>query len=104
MHETNRTIMSVAQLIATHMNAPYGRVVSAEDIVASLHAGHLCASTKAGNEILSALFVEVEPRLIMRCAAQEQVPASTVQKLYEDTIRVGLMPVPAWEEAVGALA
>jgi hypothetical protein len=96
--------MSVAQLIATHMNAPYGRVVSAADVVASLHAGHLCAASKAANEILSALFVEVEPRLILRCAAQEQVAASKVQKLYEDTVRVGLMPVPEWEKTMGALA
>lgn len=96
--------MSVAQLIATHMNVPYGRVVSAADVVASLKAGRLLAPSKFANEILAGLFVEMEPRLILRCAQQENVAISNVQRLYEDTVRVGLMPAPAWEETMKALA
>jgi hypothetical protein len=96
--------MPAAQMIATHLNAPYGRVVSASDVVASLREGRLSAASKSANEILAALFVEVEPRLILRCAEEEGVPISAVQKLYVETLREGLMPVPAWERAATTLS
>lgn len=95
--------MSVAQLIATHMNVPYGGVVSAADVVASLRAGRLSAATKAANDILSGVFVKLEPRVIMRCAQQEQIDLASVHQLYLDTLRAGVMVVPKWETAFQAL-
>lgn len=96
--------MSAAQLIATHMNVPYGRVVSAADVIASLRAGRLSAATKAANDILSAIFVEFEPRVIMRCAQEEQIALTSVHQLYLDTLRAGVIAVPEWEAAFKALS
>lgn len=60
--------MSAASLIATHLNAPYGKTVSAWDVAASLKAGCLSASSKEANSLLEALFIEVAPDLILKCA------------------------------------
>ncbi len=95
--------MSAALLIATHMNVPYGRIVSVQDVVASLRAGRMSAATKEANEILAALFIENAPDLILRCADEEGVSITTVRQLYQDTLARGLMPVLAWEEATRAL-
>ena len=95
--------MSAASLIATHMNAPYGRILSAQDVVASLQSGHLSASTGHANDLLAALFIEVEPSLILQCAAQESVSLEAVNQLYAQTLGLGGMKSPAWEEAAGAM-
>src|SRR6218665_3577407 len=96
--------MSAASLIATHMNAPYGKLVSAGDVVASLTTGFLAASTQEANGILEALFTEVPPALILKCAYQIQAPLGMVNHLYQVTLDRGLMHSQAWEDAVGALA
>ncbi|WP_041950044.1 hypothetical protein [Verminephrobacter eiseniae] len=96
--------MSAASLIATHMNAPYGKLVSAGDVVASLKSGFLAASTQEANGILEALFTEVPPDLILKCADQIQAPLGMVNHLYQVTLDRGLMHSQAWEDAVGALA
>ena len=96
--------MSAASLIATHMNAPYGRIVSERDVVTSMQCGRLSASNKASNAILAALFIEVAPDLILRCAKQEQVTLQALEQLYKETLSLGLVPVPDWEKAVGAIS
>ena len=58
--------MSAASLIATHLNAPYGKIVSARDVIASLRSGHFAAASEEANGILEALFTEVSPDLILR--------------------------------------
>ena len=94
--------MSAASLIATHMNAPYGRIVSAEDVVASFKSGVFAASSKEANDILEALFIEVSPDLILKCAEQIQVPVEMASHLYQAALDRGLMHSPAWENAVRA--
>ena len=97
--------MSAASLIATHMNAPYGKLVSAEDVAASLKSGSLAASTQEANGILEALFTEVSPDLILKCADQIHAPLGMVNRLYRVTLDRGLMHSQAWEDAAaGALA
>lgn len=91
--------MPAAALIATHLNAPYGRIVSARDVALSLTSGRLSASTKEANDILSGLFVEVEPRLILRCAREEGAGPDEVKRLYQETVHGGCMRVPDWEKA-----
>ena len=91
--------MSAASLIATHLNAPYGEIVSADDVIASLKSGHLSASTKEANGILEALFTEVPPDLILKCADQVQAPLESVNHLYQVTLTLGLMRSQAWEDA-----
>ncbi|WP_082516723.1 hypothetical protein [Acidovorax sp. Leaf78] len=95
--------MPAASLIATHLNAPYGRIVSAGDVALSLTSGRLSAATKAANDILSGLFAEVEPRLILRCAQEEGAALEAVQRLYEETVVQGCVRSPEWEHCDLAL-
>lgn len=94
--------MSGASLIANHMNVPYGRIVSAGDVAASLQNGYLAGHSKEANGILAPFFNEVEPSLILRCAAEVGASIAKVDALYQETLRLGFMPSPAWEQAMNA--
>ncbi|WP_304350854.1 hypothetical protein [Comamonas testosteroni] len=94
--------MSGASLIANHMNVPYGRIVSAGDVAASLQKGYLAGHCKEANGILAPFFNEVEPSLILRCAVEVGTTISKVNALYQETLRLGFMPSPAWEQAMQA--
>ena len=81
--------MSAASLIATHLNAPYGKIVSARDVIASLRSGHFAAASEEANGILEALFTEVSPDLILQCADQADAPLERVAHLYEMALELG---------------
>lgn len=95
--------MSGAFLIANHMNVPYGRIVSASDVVASFRNGCLSASNETANAILAAFFNEIEPSLILRCAREVNASLEMVNRLYAHTLRLGFMPSPEWEATVAQL-
>jgi len=96
--------MSAATLIATHMNVPYGKIVTEQDVVVSFQAGQLSASSKTANGILAPFFNEIEPDLILRCAKEVEASLATVDKLYKQTLALGFMPSPAWEAATKSRA
>ena len=95
--------MSAASLIATHLNAPYGKIVSAVDVIASLRSGHFAAANEEANGILEALFIEVSPDLILQCADQVGAPLESVAHLYEMTLELGVMRSPKWEDATSSV-
>ncbi|MDH1902110.1 hypothetical protein N5D67_07325 [Comamonas aquatica] len=96
--------MSAASLIASHMNVPYGQIVSEADVAASFQRGKLSAASLEANGILAPFFNEIEPSLIIRCARELGVSLQTVNALYEDTLTRGFCASPAWEDAVGPCA
>lgn len=96
--------MSAASLIANHMNAPYGKIVSEEDIVASFENGKLSASNESADGILGPLFNEKEPSLISRCERELGVTLQTVNDLYGDVLKKGFCSSPALENAVNPRA
>lgn len=89
--------MSAAGIIAASMNVPYGPIVAPEDVVRSLRAGKLSAATSQANAILGAMFAEVRPELIIRCAIEEGLSSEHAQMLYEDTWHQGFPRCPQWE-------
>ncbi|MDH0901399.1 hypothetical protein N5C12_18955 [Comamonas aquatica] len=89
--------MSAASMIATHLNAPYGPVVSAGDVERSLRAGRFEGHTAAARGILAWMFVECEKSLIERAARELGVPSLLLQDLYQDSLRLMMHRVPAWE-------
>ncbi|MDH1813022.1 hypothetical protein [Comamonas aquatica] len=93
--------MSAASMIANHMNAPYGKIVSEQDVIASFRYGKLSASSLEANGILAPFFNEVEPSLIIRCAKELGVSLQTTNALYEDTLTRGFCRSPTWEEVAG---
>lgn len=95
--------MSGASLIANHMNVPYGRIVSPEDVASSFRNGRLSAKNDFANGILAPFFNEIEPSLILRCAYEVNVSLDTVNDLYAHTLSLGFMPSPEWEQAVARI-
>lgn len=92
--------MTALSLIVTHLNAPYGPVVDAEDLRASLVGGQLHAHTEKAEAVLAGLFLEVEPRLIARGAQEAMATFEQANQLYLDTIHKGSARCPAWESAI----
>ncbi len=88
--------MSAASMIATHINVPYGRVVTPNDVEVCLRQGTFCAPTDEANALLSALFVECSRNLIERAASELGVPLERVVMLYHHSLRMGLPECPEW--------
>ncbi|APW45636.1 hypothetical protein [Rhodoferax antarcticus] len=92
--------MNTAELITAHLNAPYGAVITVDDLAQSLRTGQRKARTAAGNAVLAYLFTELEPRLIVTCAQEVGANVSSAHSLYLDTLAHAAHPSPAWERAV----
>lgn len=79
--------MISADLIATHLNTSVGSILTAKDIIQSLEAGHLCASSDQSNALICSIFTEMEPRLILQCATENNISVSQANNLYLDTLK-----------------
>jgi len=95
--------MTAAALIVGQMNAPYGHVLDEQAVCNSLRNGKLSAGSEAADAILAAMFCEMEPQLIVRCAVENRVPIAQVNRLYQETLTHGFVRCPDWEQAVEAL-
>lgn len=91
-----KKLMSAVSMIATHINAPYGPVVTPNDVEVSLRRGVFCAATDEANALLSALFVECSRSLIERAANELDVPMERIFMLYQDSLQMGLPEHPEW--------
>lgn len=92
--------MTAAALIATHLNSPFGSIVANDDVLNSLRAGCLSASSENANAILGGLFVEIEPRLIAKCALEANSTVARANLLYLDTLVHHFPRCPEWESSV----
>ena len=88
-------------LAVTHLNASTGPVLTAEHLAKILRAGSVDVITDAPAAALASyLFVELEPRLIALCAYQAGTGVAQANRLYQDSLRHGMLRVPAWEQSV----
>ena len=92
--------MHSATLITSHLNAPFGAVLSAQDVAESLRVGRLSAKTPQANAVMGYLFVEIEPRLIAACALESGSSVAHAHQLYLDTLNHQAPRSPQWERAV----
>ena len=90
-------------MAVTHLNAPYGAIVSPSDLIESLSQGGLRAASPKAAAILSYLFIEVEPQLVMRCAMESGSSLLKANQLYSDTIKGGAPRSALWESSIKAL-
>lgn len=90
-------------LVVTHLNAPYGLVVTEEDLARSLRTGKIVADNAAARAVIAQVFIETEPRLLVQCAREIGVPIAKVNALYRDTLANGAPANPAWEKAMELL-
>ena len=88
-------------LAVTHLNASAGPVLTAEHLAQILRAGSVdVISDGPAAALASYLFVELEPRLIALCAYQAGAGIAHANRLYQDSLRHGMLRVPAWEKSV----
>ena len=92
--------MTASALISSPLNAPFGPILMESDVLNSLKNGRLSAQTEQANAVLGGLFVEVEPRLIARCALEAHVTIKQANLLYLDTVAHAFPKCPQWESSV----
>ena len=90
------------ELAVTHLNAPYGDIVSVQDLAAALVNGTVngvATRVPSAASVLGRLVVEVSPALIGRCMVAAGATFASVRALYKESCsQCGR--VPAWERAV----
>lgn len=88
-------------LIATHLNAPYGPIVTAEDIERALVSGTVASvPDMTGQAIVSRLFQEHMPALILRAGRETHAGMPALLSLHHESIALGSARVAAWEALV----
>ncbi len=92
--------MNASALITTHLNAPFGAVLMEPDVLNSLKSGRLSGRTELANGVLGGMFVEVDPRLIARCALEAHVTIEQANLLYLDSLAHSFPKCPQWEASV----
>lgn len=91
------------EMIATHLNVPYGQVVTSAHVAAALRAGDL--SSVPGDaivkELLASMFIELEPEFIGRACYEAGVRLEEAQALYQQALtQYGLPRALQWEDAL----
>jgi hypothetical protein len=90
------------ELTIAHLNAPVGPVLTVDHLAKILRSGSVAvlADEPAVVAIASYLFVETDPRLISLCATEANADMAHVNMFYQETLRLSVPAVPAWEKAV----
>lgn len=93
-----------ADMIAAHLNAPYGPLVTASDVVAVLSQGatSLVGKDPAAAFALGSIFDECSAQLIQKACAEAQLAPSAALKAYASLVSVGAHRVPSWDHQVAA--
>jgi hypothetical protein len=89
--------MSAALIISTHLNVPYGKIVSDQDVIKSIKNGCFSADSPIANDILSALFIEVSFDLIMRCSKEVGGSQESLIQLYTQSVALTGIRLSDWE-------
>lgn len=92
---------SALDLAVTHLNAPVGPVLTRSDLSQALRIGSLSpVNHQAAAALITYLFVEIDPQLIIRCVNELRSGVAQANGLYEETLKAMAPRVPAWEKAV----
>jgi hypothetical protein len=93
--------MSGLGIAVTHLNAPYGKVVSEEQLALALRHGtvHIAGISETAGAIITSLFTESTPNLIMRCIKEAGATIESAHALYLETTKEWYR-CSEWEEAV----
>ena len=102
MHVANQ--LKQAGMLACHLNAPLGPVVSPIAIAEALRSGAVddVAQDETVRAALLSMFVEAEPSLILSCAREAGGTWRSADRLYRQSLADGLPHVPTWESVVEA--
>ena len=89
-------------LAVTHMNAPVGSVLTIEQLSKALRAGSADAITDSPTAaaLVSYLFVELDPRLIVLCAYEAGTDVAHANMIYQESLSRSMPRVHAWEKSI----
>lgn len=93
--------MSLAVAVG-HLNASVGAVLNKDQLATALRAGSartLEASPLAA-ALVSSIFSELEPALILACALEADASVEQLDLLYQESLLDGMPPVTRWQSAV----
>lgn len=97
-------LMSEAlDLAVTHLNAPFGQIVKRMDLQRALMTGSLREVASQPAAILSYMFVELDPQLILRCVNELRVGLPKADQLYHEALKANVPRSEKWERAVAHL-
>jgi hypothetical protein len=91
---------SSLQIAVTHLNVPVGPVLTVDDLARALRAGSVAGFDDRVAALLIHAFVELDPALIARCAAEAGSDLRHANELYKESVQANLPRVPQWEKAV----
>lgn len=91
--------MSAISMTVSHLNAPYGPIVTEKDLAESLSTGFIVGNSPTAQAIIGQLFIEVAPSLVMRCVNEVGGTVECAEKLYAQTLKSGVVRNPDWEKA-----
>ncbi|WP_371436199.1 hypothetical protein [Polaromonas sp.] len=95
---------SAIPVAVAHLNAPYGQILTAEDLTAALRAGSFTKMAHpSGSDIAAAMFIELEPEQLLACVNEVGGTLRGLQGLYEESLSRGLARVPGWEQTAEQL-
>lgn len=97
--------MSKLDVAVTHLNAPYGPVVTVDHFVAALRAGsyQLDEIPYSSGAIIASAFNECSANLMLQCIREAGASIESANRLYQETLADYMPPSPEWEEAVRTL-
>ena len=96
-----RSSTSGLDMAVTHLNAPVGPVLTREELISALRLGRLAPIQRPeACALVTYLFAELEPSLIVRCVREAGSDLRRAHDLYEDTLRAKAPRSLNWERSV----
>lgn len=94
--------MSKLDLATTHLNTPYGNVVTIEHLSSALRAGtvEMDSIPELSAAIISTAFNELSTNLIIQCVYEAGASIESANRLYKETLEDHRYPSPGWEALV----
>lgn len=88
-------------LAVTHLNAPVGPILTKDELISALQVGAVAAIRSAqAASLVTYMFVELEPSLIVRCMREAKADLRHANDLYQDTLREQAPRSLEWERSV----
>jgi hypothetical protein len=89
-------------LAVAHLNASVGSVLTVEQLAKALRAGttDVIADAPTAAALVSYLFTELEPKLIVLCAREADSDVRHADMLYREGLAQAMPRVPAWENSI----
>jgi hypothetical protein len=89
-------------LAVTHMNASVGAVLTTEQLTQVLRTGSIEAiiDSPTAAALVSYLFIELDPQLIVLCAYEAHSDALHANMVYQASLALGMPRVHAWEKSI----